>query len=242
VQLYLIRHAQSKSNVGHALDTGFPGAELTGLGHEQAARLVTRLADWRIDAVAASPLTRAQQTAAPVAASRGLTVLSLDGLREIAAGDLEMQTGAAAIDSYRRTIVGWATGDLDMVMPGGWSGHAFLDRYDSAVRALEAAATAVTDTAANTVANTVAEAVAGVGASAGPGPSAVAVSHGAAIRTWVAARCRDVEGSKIAGPSMANTGVMVVEGSSADGWELVAYREELVDDLPATGLADAGGH
>jgi Phosphotransferase enzyme family len=42
MRLLLVRHAQTASNVGRALDTAIPGAALTGLGHEQAARLVTR--------------------------------------------------------------------------------------------------------------------------------------------------------------------------------------------------------
>jgi probable phosphoglycerate mutase len=204
MRLFLVRHGQSKSNVGHALDTDFPGAELTDLGHEQAAQLVTRLAGEQIDAVAASSLTRAQQTAAPVAAHRGHTVLTVDDLREIEAGDLEMRMDTEAHEGYYQTVRGWAAGDLDRVMPGARSGHEFLDRYDRAVRALEAA-----------------------------GSSVVAVSHGAAIRTWVAARCRGLEAAGAASPSMANTGVMVLEGSTAGGWQLIAYREELADDLPA---------
>ncbi|HMD94302.1 MAG TPA: histidine phosphatase family protein [Trebonia sp.] len=54
-------YRSSASNIGRALDTAIPGAALTGLGHEQAARLVTRLAGEHLDVIAASPLTRAQQ-------------------------------------------------------------------------------------------------------------------------------------------------------------------------------------
>ena len=42
MRLYLARHAQTLSNVGHALDTAYPGAALTDLGQEQAARLAAR--------------------------------------------------------------------------------------------------------------------------------------------------------------------------------------------------------
>jgi probable phosphoglycerate mutase len=90
VRLFLVRHAQTTSNVGRALDTAYPGAALTGLGLDQAARLAAALAGQPLDAVAASPLLRAQQTAAAVASPRGITVATLDGLREIAAGELEM--------------------------------------------------------------------------------------------------------------------------------------------------------
>jgi broad specificity phosphatase PhoE len=212
VRLLLVRHAQSASNVGGALDTAIPGAALTDLGHEQAARLVSRLADRRLDAVAASPLTRAQQTAEPVAAGRGLAVITLDGLREIEAGDFEMHNSARAIDAYRSVIAGWATGALELAMPGGPPGHEFLARFDEAVRTL-----------------------------AGAGAEVVAVSHGAAIRTWVAARCGNVDAATVAARGLANTGVAVVEGSAHGGWQLTDWLEEIVDDVPATGLTDAGG-
>jgi probable phosphoglycerate mutase len=212
MRLFLVRHAQTASNVQRALDTAMPGAELTDLGHEQAARLVSRLAAERLDAVAASALTRAQQTAAPVAAACGLGVLTLDGLCEISAGHYEMRSDAAATDAYRRVTAGWAAGEFHHALPGGSTGHEYFARFDGAVRALEEW-----------------------------GTRAVAVSHGAAIRTWVAVRCRNVDAAAVAGRGLANTGAAVLEGSTRDGWRLLGWREEIVDDLPPSGHADAGG-
>ena len=202
MRLLLVRHAQTASNVGRALDTAIPGAALTDLGREQAARLVTRLAGEHLDVIAASPLMRAQQTAEPVAAARGRTPVTLDGLREIEAGDLEMGTSAQAIESYRDVIVAWATGAPEVVMPGGSSGHEFFSRFDGAVRALEDA-----------------------------GTRAVAVSHGAAIRTWIAARCRGVDAALVSRRALANTGIAVVEGSARTGWRLAGWLEEIADDI-----------
>ena len=203
MRLLLVRHAQTANNVGRALDTAMPGAALTDLGRQQAARLVARLAGEDPDVVAASPLMRAQQTAAPVAAARGLAVLTLDGLREIAAGALEMRTSAEAIESYRGVIAAWAAGALEVVMPGGLSGREFLHRYDEAVRALEDA-----------------------------GTRAVAVSHGAAIRTWLAARCLGADAAMVSDRVLANAGIAVVEGSTRAGWRLTGWLEELLDDSP----------
>jgi probable phosphoglycerate mutase len=202
MRLLLVRHAQTASNIGRALDTAIPGAVLTGLGHEQAARLVERLAGEHLDVVAASPLLRARQTAGPVAAARGLTPVILDGLREIEAGDLEMGTSAPEIESYRDVIAAWATGAPEVVMPGGSSGHEFFSRFDGAVRTLENA-----------------------------GARAAAVSHGAAIRTWVAARCRGVDAASVSRRALANTGIAVVEGSTRAGWRLTGWLEEIVDDV-----------
>ena len=199
MRLLLVRHAQSASNVGGALDTAIPGAALTDLGHEQAARLVSRLADQQLDAVAASALTRAQQTAAPVAADRGLAVITLDGLREIEAGEFEMQTSARAIDAYRSVIAGWATDALELAMPGGRPGHEFLARFDEAVRTL-----------------------------AGAGTKVVAVSHGAAIRTWASAISRNIDEAFSRAHDLPNTAMIVLEGSPEDGWIATHWNGEPV--------------
>lgn len=212
MRLLFVRHAQTASNVGRALDTAIPGAALTGLGHEQVARLVGRLAGEHLDAVAASPLLRARQTAGPVAAARALAPVTLDGLREIEAGDLEMETSAQAIERYRDVIAAWATGAPEVVMPGGSSGHEFLGRFDGAVRTLE-------DTAS----------------------SVVAVSHGAAIRTWIAARCRGVDAAVVSRRALANTGIAVVEGSAGAGWRLTGWREEIADDITPAGAPPGTG-
>lgn len=200
MRLLLVRHAQTLSNVGRALDTAYPGAALTDLGLEQAARLASVLAAEHLDAVAASPLLRAQQTAEPVASARGIATVTLDGLREVAAGDLEMQSSADAIGAYRTVLVAWAAGDLGLVMPGGTSGHEFLAAFDESVAALEDMAL-----------------------------TAVAVSHGAAIRTWAAVRCRDVDPAAISGRALVNTGALIVEGSSGSGWRLAAWLDEPSD-------------
>jgi probable phosphoglycerate mutase len=192
-----MRHAQTHSNVGRALDTAHPGAALTDLGLAQAARLASALAAEPFEAVASSPLLRARQTAEPVASARGITAVALDGLREIAAGDLEMQSSADAIDAYRTVIHAWSTGDLDVVMPGGTSGHEFLAAFDESVQAIAQMA-----------------------------PTAVAVSHGGAIRTWAAARCGNVDPAAISGRSLVNTGGLIVEGSADSGWRLAAWLDE----------------
>jgi probable phosphoglycerate mutase len=200
MRLLLARHAQTVSNLGRFLDTACPGAALTGLGHEQAARLAARLGAEPIEAVAASPLVRAQQTAEPVAAARGLAVVTLDGLCEIAAGELEGQNTAEAIGTYRDVISAWAAGELEVVMPGGSSGQEFFDRYDEAVRTLSDA-----------------------------GTCAVAVSHGAAIRIWVAARCRGVDTAAVSRRAVPNTGIVTVEGSARAGWRLLDWPGEIAD-------------
>ena len=80
MRLLLIRHGQTQSNVNRELDTAFPGAPLNEAGLAQAEALVEALAHERIDALYCSTLTRAQQTAAPQAASRAQEAVIDDGI------------------------------------------------------------------------------------------------------------------------------------------------------------------
>jgi broad specificity phosphatase PhoE len=201
VRLLLVRHGQTPTNVDYLLDTAVPGPGLTALGEQQAAALPEALADEDIEALYASTLVRTQLTAAPLAAARGLDVRVRDGIREISAGDLEMLPGDTGHgERYMRTAFAWAAGDTGLRMPGAESGAEFLARYDAVVA--EAAAT-------------------------GAGTVAL-VSHGAAIRTWTAARADNVDIEFAAVHRLANTGVIVLEGSPSDGWKALSWAGAVV--------------
>lgn len=134
MRLILIRHGQTQSNIDRLLDTGYPGAPLTPQGQAQAQSLVARLADEPIQAVYASDLLRAQQTAAPLAAQRGLPVHSHPGLREIYVGVDDM---AADWRPYVAVLDSW--GDTpDNCLPGGENAIHFFGRFDAAVAEIEA--------------------------------------------------------------------------------------------------------
>ncbi|NUS76047.1 MAG: histidine phosphatase family protein [Streptomyces sp.] len=211
MRLLLVRHGQTPSNVDFLLDTAVPGPGLTPLGERQAAALPAALADEDIEALYASTLVRTQLTAAPLAAARGLDVLVRDGIREIAAGDLEMLDGhSQAGHTYMETIFAWSAGDIARRMPGGESGAEALARYDAVI----------------------AEA-------AGSGAATVAlVSHGAAIRMWTSARADNVDVAFAAARPLDNTGVVILEGSPSDGWKALTWAGAVVG---GTGPADEGG-
>ncbi|MEO9138584.1 MAG: histidine phosphatase family protein [Jatrophihabitans sp.] len=84
MRLILIRHALPE-RVETATDA--PDPPLSSIGLRQVDALVETLAGERIDAVWASPLARARQTAQPLADARGLPVQVHDGLREFDFGD-----------------------------------------------------------------------------------------------------------------------------------------------------------
>jgi broad specificity phosphatase PhoE len=138
VRLYLIRHAESTANARNILDTAPPGPPLTDLGKQQAQTLADRLADEPIAAVYASRATRAQQTAAPLAAALTHEVQVIDGVHEVSVGDLEGRGDVEALKVYAGTVHPWTRGDLSVSMPGGESGQQVRDRYLAAVAELRA--------------------------------------------------------------------------------------------------------
>jgi probable phosphoglycerate mutase len=135
VRLILIRHGQTSSNTRRLLDTGYPGAPLDETGLTQAQALVDTLADEPIEVIMTSDLTRARQTAEPLAAARQLEPIAHQGLREIFAGDYEM---SADWRPYVEIIQSWLTDPMTRV-PGGESGVEFVSRYELALGELAAA-------------------------------------------------------------------------------------------------------
>jgi len=71
--LFLVRHAHTDW-IGHSIAGRQPGVHLTSEGREQAARLIGRMGHLSIAAIYSSPLERARETAAPLAAALGLEV------------------------------------------------------------------------------------------------------------------------------------------------------------------------
>lgn len=83
----LVRHGQTPTT-GHVLPGRARGLHLADRGREQAEQAAARIAELpRVDAVYASPLERARQTAAPIAAARGLKVRLDKGLLECDFGE-----------------------------------------------------------------------------------------------------------------------------------------------------------
>lgn len=209
MRLLLIRHGQTPANVRGELDTASPGPGLTPLGRAQAASIPAALDEVPIDAVYASMLIRTQQTAAPLAAARGLGVTVLEGIHEIAAGDLEMATDYDSYRAYLETCLGWGSGDLSRMMPGASDGVAFFSRFNDSISQL------------------------------GDVGTAAVFSHAAAMRVWVAGTARNIEPMSVARAELDNTGLVVLEGSPASGWEMVSWRGEPLGG-PVLGDESAG--
>lgn len=200
MKLLLLRHGQTHGNTLGALDTAFPGADLTDLGIQQAEAAARALAGSAIEGIFASTLVRTQQTAAPLATALGLEVAVLEGIREIQAGAYEMATDEDSILGYVGTVADWIEGRLDVRMKDSENGHEFLARYDAAVADIVAAGHT----------------------------AALLVSHGAAIRTWVANRVSGSEVHEMAAEGFHNTACIELEGDPGSGWEIVRWTSEPV--------------
>jgi alpha-ribazole phosphatase len=90
-RLVLIRHAEPDQSM-RGRSYGRLDVPLSPAGRAQAAAIGALLREARLDAIFASPLRRAIDTAAPLAEARGLTVVTHDGLRELDFGALEGST------------------------------------------------------------------------------------------------------------------------------------------------------
>lgn len=80
MQLLIVRHARPHRADG---ENATADPELTERGHRQAAATAEFLDDEPIHHVVASPLRRAQQTAAPLASRLSQPIETVEGLREI---------------------------------------------------------------------------------------------------------------------------------------------------------------
>ena len=216
MRLLLLRHGQTHGNTSGALDTAIPGLELTDLGRRQAEAAAHALAPEPIDAIFISPAQRTGQTAATLAAALNIAPVVLDGLREISAGDYEMATDHDSIMAYIGTVADWIETRLDTRVAGGETGHEFLARYDREIAEI-----------------------------AGRGHDVVlVVSHGAAIRTWIASRVEGSAAHAMATEGLANTACIVLDGDPHNGWKITSWTSEPIggEYLDDTDAPDPTGH
>jgi len=103
----LARHGETDWNVQRRWQ-GHADPPLNDRGREQARRLAVLVADVELDAIYASDLARARETAAIVAAARGLDVVTDPALREIDVGEWS----------------GLTTGEIERRFPDGLRRHA----------------------------------------------------------------------------------------------------------------------
>lgn len=133
----LVRHGQTPTT-GKVLPGRAPGLHLADAGRDQAERAAARIAELpRVDAVYTSPLERARETAAPIAAATGQRARVDKGLLECDFGEW---TGASLRRLMRRSE--WATvqrAPSTFRFPGGESFSDMQHRIVSTLDRLRAA-------------------------------------------------------------------------------------------------------
>ena len=82
----LVRHGLT-DDVGRAVSGRASGIHLNVEGRTQAVRTAAQLEGVRVDAVISSPLERAKETAAPIAAVRGIDIQTLEAFHEFDFGE-----------------------------------------------------------------------------------------------------------------------------------------------------------
>jgi broad specificity phosphatase PhoE len=128
--VYLARHGESDWNVERRWQ-GHADRPLTERGREQAARLAERLADVELDAIYASDLRRAWETAEAVARSRGIEVVRLPELREVDVGSWCGLTRDECAELYPDAFARWQAGG------SGWdNGESYEDMGERIVAAI----------------------------------------------------------------------------------------------------------
>lgn len=112
----------------------------------------------------------------------------------------EIQAGEDEMSSDWRRFIdvlsSWRH-DPSRRVPGGEDAVAFFGRFDAAVAAIAAAGHA----------------------------SALLVSHGAALRMWIAARVGGIEAPEVVHRPLPNTTVVSIDGTPEAGWRFVSWDE-----------------
>jgi broad specificity phosphatase PhoE len=121
VRIILIRHGQTAWNEGAGQERfrGRIDLPLDAGGQAQARAVALRLATEPLASIYTSPLLRARQTIAPLAASRALPVQSHYGLLDIDYGHFQGLTHSEAQASYPELYALWRTTPSQVCFPGG---------------------------------------------------------------------------------------------------------------------------
>jgi 2,3-bisphosphoglycerate-dependent phosphoglycerate mutase len=135
-QIVLIRHGETAWNAERRLQ-GHIDIGLNEEGLRQAAALAAALAGERFDAIVASDLQRAHQTAQAVARVQGMALHSDPGLRERCYGGFEGLLYAEIEARFPVEFAAWQAREIDSVMPSGVrAAESFRQFYARSIHAI----------------------------------------------------------------------------------------------------------
>ncbi|MHC9544082.1 MAG: histidine phosphatase family protein [Vulcanimicrobiota bacterium] len=119
-EIYLIRHGETELN-RKELFRGRMDVPLNDCGRLQAESAALALSSVRLTAVYSSPLKRAAETAAPLAAQNGISVTVLEGLNDVDCGDWEGRSVQEVRERFTDLYRIWEETPHRLTLPGGES-------------------------------------------------------------------------------------------------------------------------
>jgi probable phosphoglycerate mutase len=131
MRFYFVRHGESEANVSKQFSNKMHELHpLTARGREQAEKLAGTLRAIKFNAIYASPLLRARQTAEIVNQHHGLAIQVTLALSEHDAGDFEGRADDAAWEEYSQLFERWILRhELDARIPNGESFNEMRARF-----------------------------------------------------------------------------------------------------------------
>ena len=193
--LYLVRHGESAGNVNLGLRRS-DDPPLTERGRAQAARAAAALAELRLEDVCSSPLRRARETAAVIAAASGLAPRVVEGFAEVDMGALSDSEAPEDRAERQAIFSAWLAGDRARAFPGGEDFSAVVSRVREGLRMLAAAS---------------------------PGRRIVLVTHRMPIAA--AAALSEKGGAALPVGGCPNGSITTLESEDGERWRLVAWGE-----------------
>lgn len=132
MKLLCVRHGETVFNQAGRIQGQFD-SQLSPLGRRQCVAVAEALAGEAIDAVIASPLTRALESAQVIADRLGLSVAVDPRLMEIHAGVFQGHSWDEIEVRYPSEAAEWRTQDPDFRIPGGESRRDVMQRAGAAL-------------------------------------------------------------------------------------------------------------
>ena len=133
--VHLVRHGETPLNAAGRF-LGRTDVALSDRGRQQAGRVALALEQRRLDAIFASPLQRARQTAEAIAGSHGLVPVLVPALAELHHGDLEGRPYSELGTRHPEILAAWKDDCTDVRLPGGESLAELQERAWHAFEAL----------------------------------------------------------------------------------------------------------
>jgi broad specificity phosphatase PhoE len=136
-RVLLVRHGQSEGNAEGRFG-GHTATPLSARGRRQAEATAAALLEEKVTAIYSSDLSRAVETAMPLARLTGLDVEQTDAFRERSVGVMEGLTFEEAAEQHPEQYAALIRRDFDHVLLGGESYRQMLDRASAQLdRAIE---------------------------------------------------------------------------------------------------------